>query len=68
MSLQILYSHTATALEWCLTGIQMWVSIGVYLVTRILIRTYRTPEQMDLFPPLINPSVVGGFLSFFLVL
>ena len=66
--MQILLSHTGTVIEWCLTGIQMWLSIGIYLATRLLLRRFRSEEEHEIFPPLTNPSMIGSFLSFFLVL
>lgn len=66
-SLQVLGSYSGTVLEWCLTGSQMWIAVGVYIITRSLLRVYRAPEYADWFPPIQQPSVIGGFLSFFLV-
>ena len=52
--MQILYSHTGTVLEWCLTGIQMWLSIAVYRLRYVI--------PILQFLPLFE---VGPFLTYF---
>ena len=66
-SLQIVMSMQGTVLEWCIKGVQMWISVSVYIVTRILVRRFRKPEEQQQFPPMDAPHIIGGFLSFFLV-
>ena len=66
-SIQILRSVEGTVLEWCVRGAQMWISIIVYICTRLLARRYRQPEDIEYFPQMEQPHIIGGFLSFFLV-